>query len=347
MRSRETVVLGLALPLLSGTGACVSKPRIALDLAQTCRARVDDPRVRWEFTESQNERQESDRWCAGVGSPLIAPGAATAEVADTSLLVATWNTHVGAGDLTNFVSDVRSGRFTEGRAVSDFVLLLQEVHRRGGNVPLRLPEGAKAAHAVRHGSPDHPDADIGTAAGDLGLSLFYIPSMRNGADTSEDRGNAIVSTLPLDDYEGIELPLERQRRVALAATVHAQVNQSSLRLRVVSAHLSNAVGHHLWIFSGFGRARQARALAKVLTERPIVVGGDFNTWFGSWDRAYRELARALNTPPGDHHPTFWLLRLDQFFVCLPHGWQVTVRRADHRYGSDHYPLIARIVVPSV
>lgn len=347
MRGRETVVLGLALPLLSGAGACVSKPRIALDLAQTCRARVDDARVRWEFTESENERRESDRWCAAVGSPVIAPGAPTAEVADTSLLVATWNTHVGAGDLTNFVSDVRSGRFTDGRAVSDFVLLLQEVHRRGGNIPRRLPEGARAAGAVRHGSPAHPDADIGTAARELGLALFYIPSMRNGADTFEDRGNAILSTRPLHDYEGIELPLERQRRVALAATVHPQGDESPLRLRVVSAHLSNVVGHHLWIFSGFGRARQARALAKVLTERPIVVGGDFNTWFGSWDRAYRELARALDTPPGDHRSTFWLLRLDQFFVCLPHGWQATVRRADRRYGSDHYPLIARIAVPGI
>ena len=143
------------------------------------------------------------------------------------------------------------------------------------------------------------------------------------------------------------MPLERQRRVALAATVNAQVDEIPVRLRVVSAHLSNFVGHHLWIFSGLGRARQARALAKVLTERPIVVGGDFNTWFGSWDQAYRELSRALKTPPGDHRPTFWLLRLDQFFVCLPHGWQVTVRRADRRYGSDHYPLIARIAVPGV
>ena len=175
-----------------------------------------------EVHRKAERRGESDRWCAGVGSPVIAPGAATAEVASTSLLVVTWNTHVGAGDLTNFVSDLRSGRFTEGRAVSDFVLAVAGGPSTWRQCPLRLPEGAKAAHAVRHGSPDHPETDItGTAARELGLALFYLPSMRNGADTLEDRGNAILSTLPLDDYEGIELPLERQRRVALAATVHA------------------------------------------------------------------------------------------------------------------------------
>jgi endonuclease/exonuclease/phosphatase family metal-dependent hydrolase len=347
MSRREALVLGVALPLLSGASACVSNHRVAIDLPQTCRARFDDASVRWEFAGNPNERRDSDRWCAGVGVPTISAGASIDEVAEPALIVVTWNTHVGAGNLTQFIGDLQSGRFTDGRRVDDFVLLLQEVYRRGDKIPVPLPEGAKAARAAHHGSPDRPAGEIGAAAAALGLALFYAPSMRNGANIPEDRGNAILSTLPLDDYAGIELPLERQRRVAVAATVNAKVDETPVRLRVVSAHLSNFVGHHLWIFSGWGRARQARALAAVLTERPIVMGGDFNTWFGSWDAAYRELARVLESPPGDHRSTFWLLRLDHFFVCLPHGWQVTVRRADNRYGSDHYPVIARIVVPRV
>ena len=39
------------------------------------------------------------------------------------------------------------------------------------------------------------------------------------ASLTEDRGNAILSTLPLSDLTAIELPLESQRRVALQATV--------------------------------------------------------------------------------------------------------------------------------
>jgi endonuclease/exonuclease/phosphatase family metal-dependent hydrolase len=148
--------------------------------------------------------------------------------------------------------------------------------------------------------------------------------------------------LPLEDLTGIELPHERQRRVAVAATIRGGPVDEPLDLRVVSAHLSNAVAHHLWIFSSFGRARQARALVRTLTDRPLVIGGDFNTWFGSWDRAYRELAHAFDAPRGDDRPTFWILRLDHFFLCLPPEWHVTIHRAESRYGSDHYPLIARI-----
>ena len=51
--------------------------------------------------------------------------------------------------------------------------------------------------------------------------MLYAPSMRNGesAGGGEDRGNAIVSTLPLADPTVIELPLERQRRVVVAASI--------------------------------------------------------------------------------------------------------------------------------
>jgi hypothetical protein len=41
--------------------------------------------------------------------------------------------------------------------------------------------------------------------------------MRNGG-VDEDRGNAILATLPLRDVAAIELPLVRERRVAVAAS---------------------------------------------------------------------------------------------------------------------------------
>ena len=105
----------------------------------------------------------------------------------------------------------------------------------------------------------------------------------------EDRGNAILSTLPLHDYAGIELPLERQRRVALAATVNAQINgQESLSVcawcqrtyrtssGTISPDLLGAGPRPSGSRPGEGPDQAAKR----------VVGGDFNTWFGSWDQAY-------------------------------------------------------------
>jgi endonuclease/exonuclease/phosphatase family metal-dependent hydrolase len=174
--------------------------------------------------------------------------------------------------------------------------------------------------------------------------------MRNGnsADPPEDRGNAILSTMPLTDYEAIELPLERQRRVAVEAAVRvAAPSGRTMSVRVASVHLTNTVAHHLWVFSEAGRWRQARALARTIENGPILLGGDFNTWFGSWDAAYREMARHADTPVrADDRSTFLFLRLDHFFQRLPPGWDFTFRRAENRYGSDHYPLVGELRLPA-
>jgi endonuclease/exonuclease/phosphatase family metal-dependent hydrolase len=340
-------LLGVLLPLLVGAGACVSTRRLAIEsLPQSCLAGAPTQNVRWRFTGTPHDRQESRRWCAAVGPPVVTTTRTTAQVWPETLTVVTWNTHVGSGDVSSFVNDLREGKVTGGRPVHAFVLLLQEVYREGTAVPARVPPGARTAGEIRHLSTGPHDRDIEATARTLGLALFYAPSMRNGttAATAEDRGNAILSTLPIDDCVAIELPLERQRRVAVAATLKAEFpDGQSLTLRVVSAHLTNMVAHHGWVFAEPGRARQARALADVLDDAAIMLGGDFNTWFGRWDAAYRELAGQFNTAMGgDRRPTFSHLRLDHLFFRLPAGWAVTVRRADHRYGSDHFPLLAEL-----
>jgi endonuclease/exonuclease/phosphatase family metal-dependent hydrolase len=256
------------------------------------------------------------------------------------LTLVAWNTHVGAGDIHRIVSDLRAGRLTAGRPVNAFVLLLQEVLRESDRVPASVPDGAKVASSIGRADPSREIERVSRA---LGLRLFYVPSMRNGNNPGrrQDRGNAILSTEPLEELTAIELPLERQRRVALAATVALRQSDGRVvRLRLVSVHLTNMVGHHAWLLSEAGRVRQARALARTIDNQTIVLGGDFNTWFGAWDGAYRELARRTQPPEQvDRRPTFALLRLDHFFTRLPDGWHFTVRRADDRYGSDHYPLI--------
>jgi endonuclease/exonuclease/phosphatase family metal-dependent hydrolase len=103
----------------------------------------------------------------------------------------------------------------------------------------------------------------------------------------------------------------------------------------------------MWILAEPGRGRQARSLAAALDDgRPTVVGGDLNSWFGFHDSAYKELARRFpRLDVRDRRPTFGPLRLDHMFFRLPDGWRVEMHRADDRFGSDHYPLIAIVTIP--
>lgn len=265
-------------------------------------------------------------------------------------VLATWNMHVGAGDLDHLVGDVRSGRLTGGVPVTQFVLLLQEAYRAGADVPGHGVTGALLWAAAQQpprleGARD----DIVAAARRLGVHAVYIPSMRNGAPpaTNEDRGNAVVSTVPLASVTAIELPLERQRRVAIEAELGVRAAGGNVPLTIADTHFTNMVMHHLWLLSESGRLRQARALARVLPRTgALVIGGDFNAWFGFHDAAYRELTALAHPAPGqDRRATFGPMRLDHLLFRLPEGWRVTVRRADQRYGSDHYPLVALVEPP--
>ena len=77
-----------------------------------------------------------------------------------------------------------------------------------------------------------PTQDVVEVARTLRWNLRYVPSMRNGPQRS-DRGNAILTPLPLGPAEGIELPFALQRRVAVGAK--ATVGGHALSL--LSAHL--------------------------------------------------------------------------------------------------------------
>ncbi len=227
------------------------------------------------------------------------------------------------------------------------MLLLQEVYRRGSSVPKLLEAGAAFARRLGGATDGTQGSDVDAIAGALGMRAYYVPSMRNGGpDSDEDRGNAILSNVPLERLTAVELPFEKQRRVAVAADVVGTASDGSpWRLRVVSAHLDNAVPRRGWVASEYGRGRQARALVDFLREEhAAVLAGDFNTWFGFSDQAYLETALAFpQTVATDRRPTFrGLLRLDHVFYRVPATWPRTLRRADDRFGSDHSPLIGTI-----
>jgi endonuclease/exonuclease/phosphatase family metal-dependent hydrolase len=196
---------------------------------------------------------------------------------------------------------------------------------------------------------------VETARG-LGLSLRYAPSMRNSVSRS-DRGNAILSSLPLEEAHAFELPLVLQRRVAVTATVRV----GGARLRLVSAHLDpRGPPGHRWLGAA-GRELQARYLLSSVTDDTVVLGADLNLGRGRYERAWRLLGEAgftFGVPPSlpRWRHTFHALPrliLDYLLIRDRHGTTVResrIHRLDEHprdrgsrvFGSDHHPLLARI-----
>jgi endonuclease/exonuclease/phosphatase family metal-dependent hydrolase len=311
--------------------------------------------VRWLLPPADGSRL--DAWCAAVGPALVwnSPAADTRERVD-SLLAVSWNVRVGGGDLELFTRQLRSGVLTGGGPVRHFVILLQETFRHDDAMPA-MNGATRGAPRIARSPPAGERLPIDEAARDLGLSVAYVPSMRNGAlngDTGgEDRGNAIVSTLPLHEVMALELPVVRQRRVAVAAVVRGRTSAGTAwELQVASAHLENRGGPDL---AGVqGRAAQAEWLVQSLPPaRAAVLGADLNTWVsGDRESAARLLmpyypATPVAHPPGPTHVSHLILRgrLDYLFARVQGGRMTSYERVPALYGSDHYPLLAWIHLP--
>jgi endonuclease/exonuclease/phosphatase family metal-dependent hydrolase len=327
---------------LVGAAACARMPPPAMAPARSGSCRSAD--VHWIGPADAGNRTRLDSWCAGVGQPAVFHASGnSAAIAIEDVVFVSWNVHVGNGDLESFVSDLRAGRLTGGRSVDHFVLLLQEAVRSGADVP-PFGAGASTARAIAAHGPH--ETDIVTLARDLGLSLLYIPSMRNGADAdgpAADRGSAILSTLSLDDPVAIELPGERQRRVAIFATLGA-VSSAGQSVSVGVVHL-DALGApgRLWVFgTPFMRELQARSLESLLPARALVVGADLNTWHGAGEPAPRRIAQALGTPVAQPGKDSSARVLDYLFFRLPGHLAAEYSTAKEKYGSDHHPLVGWI-----
>jgi endonuclease/exonuclease/phosphatase family metal-dependent hydrolase len=297
-----------------------------------------DP-IAWHEPALVSDRERIGRWRDAVGSPLIMP-AATPLAASDRLTLVSWNIALDGGDIVRAVRDVQLAAPN-----TPIILLLQEAFRSGDDIPA---SPVAAAFAGFLGSSKQA-REIDDVARALGFSLYYVPSMRNGAPGihREDRGNAILSSVPLEGLTAIELPFERQRRVALSAQIRGVTSRGEpWQLRLATAHLDNMAGlSRGWIGAEYGRTRQARGLRDALRgDDPLVLAGDFNTWFGFSDTVYLETLRDYpQTRLTDTRRTFrGLLRLDHVFYRLPEGWSAEVRRAESSYGSDHHPLIATI-----
>ncbi len=273
-----------------------------------------------------------------------------------SLAVVVWNVNAGGGDLLDFIDNELNLACEPGGPRSrpqfnNFVLLLQEARRWSDEVPDVPAEAIKPWRVAPDPWPGE-FTDIVEIARRCGLALVYVPSMRNGPDETqgkrEDRGNAILSTLPLSDFVAIDLPFEGSRRVAVAATVRSGDGD---RLRLANLHFS--VSSSLFrIFVSGNSTRLREALGLVETLRMLeesrgevesiatTAAGDVNT-YSAQETALRALWKSFpESPAWDGKPTRGTFPTDHVFfrngpmsrIELVDG---SYRRIDGSYFSDH------------
>ena len=318
-------------------GACASR-RTERSPTVSPRCTVE-PGAHVSWDRPATTRGELDAWCAAVGPPVVVSSPAPRKQI-ARLVVLSWNVHVGGGDLAALATLLKKER-AQLDGETGLVLLLQEAFRAGAQVG-DAPRGAPVPDAIR---PKRPSDDIVQVAAQLGMSAFYVPSMRNGRsrdiDEQEDRGSAIVSTEPLSDLTAIELPMARQRRVAVMATVTPR-NSVAAPLRLVSTHFD------IVVFGG-GAVRQAQHLAQRITtlnapRLPLIIGADANPIRG-FDHgtvtALDGIAPVLRRC-GTGRTSAWLARSDFIFSDVPQPFVSSCETLDDRYGSDHRPIVMTI-----
>jgi len=307
----------------------------------TCLHTVEDVTwLRWE-----ENRQTLDLWCQTVGPPVLVP-AASRSGGNVRLLIVSWNVAVGGAEVEKLLAPLLNDA---SKAGAGLVLLLQETFRGGVQVPDTYPDDVRVPSAIR---PNRPALDVVGIAERFGLSVAYVPSMRNGAatalETREDRGNAVLSTETLSDIRAIELPFGKQRRVAVAATVTLRSTATSIR--VVTTHFD----------TNGARVAQAEALGQriaALGDLPLIVAGDFNARRGFKDDAVAAIRdrialescgtnRTNRWPVRLDVPLFFLVgRLDYLFSTLDAGVTRTCQTLKDAYGSDHLPVLLDAQVP--
>lgn len=270
--------------------------------------------------------------------------------AAAGLAVVSWNVWMGRGRLLEVVDRLRSGRLGVPGDLTP-VLLIQEAFRSDDTIPARSNGFAARELVTRL----RPRQDIVDVARRLGWNLRYVPSMRNGAERS-DRGNAVLTPLPLGPAEPVELPFALQRRVA----VGARAEVAGRPLRFLSAHLDprGPVGYK-WLGAAARGNQMARLLAD-LEDPTVVLGADLNLGRGRAERAWRLLMEQgfeHGVPPAlpDWRHTYHSLPrlvIDYVLVRNRAGAirSCRVRRVDEDpadrgpdvFGSDHHPLVAQV-----
>lgn len=334
--------------------------------------RSEAPPVTWYSHPSSEDKVSNSAWCEALGPPTVIhqPHENLLSSPADTITFGTWNIWVGGGALRDFLAaelalacDAKGPRPLPG--FKPFVLLLQEAHQRSLLVP-EVPDDGPVPWRTGPERRASDAQDVEEVAGICGLALAYIPSSRNGWESigawGEDKGNAILSSLPLEDVVAIELPFEAGRKVAVGAVVRVPRNpgpergsQSPTEISVVSVHLDVASTLVRTLKTGNRtRVRQAEGLLEALEIHgwgmgPSLVGGDFNTW-SSRDAALKAMVRNYpQSPLVTSRTTRGPFPADHLFFRAGEGGPFSLVPSSYRvlgsgYGSDHQARLLRISV---
>jgi endonuclease/exonuclease/phosphatase family metal-dependent hydrolase len=346
----------LAVAVGTGLAACVPSHRMTPDLAPG-RSCPDVGEHSWFFPEAAGDQARLDDWCRTVGPPVVTsePRANFGDLqASSGLTVISWNVDVGGGDVLAFL-EAELGLTCDGSAsrlapgMTHFGLLVQEAFRRSDEIPVS-PDGSTIPRAVAEDERPGDRLDAVSVAARCGLSLVYAAAARNGSEARdglrEDKGVAILATLPLERLRFVELPYEAARRVAVVATVR---DASGRGLRLANVHLISVAGPSRVLTTGNGsRLRQGLAAADALDQGEVatLLAGDFNTW-SSRETTLRRLREEFpDSPPplgsathGAFPTDHILFRAGPDDVGLVEG---SYTRLDASYHSDHHPIRVEI-----
>ena len=353
--------LVLVSSLAAGLAACMPSHRMTPDVAPG-RSCPDVSEHAWYVPEAEGDQSRLEDWCLTVGPPVVIhepPGGFGELMPGEVFTVVSWNVDIGGGDVLSFVESelglTCAGR--ESELASDtphFALLVQEAFRRSNDIP-DAPAGSTVPRAVAESTRPGERLDVLAVAERCGLSLVYAAAARNGSEPRdglrEDKGVAILATLPLEDVFFIELPYEAARRVAVSATVR---DARGRRLRLANLHLISMAGPSRALTTGNGsRLRQGQAASEALAQgeaggEPIatMLAGDFNTWSSRETTLLRLREQFPDSPPpleeGTHgaFPTdHVLLRAGSRGITLGEN---SYSRLEESYYSDHHPIQVRV-----
>jgi len=317
--------------------------------------------LRWFRSEEARDRRLGSAWCETVGEPAIelaVDAGLPAWPQDAPLTVVGWNIAIGGADMLRFLDERMQLRCLEsGPEVQEgfvpFVLLLQEVYRKSDELPF-VESSENIPWVIQPEERTFEDLDVEELARRCGLSLVYVPSARNGPDTDErpgeDKGNAILASVPLLEPVAIDLPHEGGRKVAVAATVRSPDGRS---VRLVTLHLDVASTLVRTLLTGNQtRVRQGSGIISALeildrgapADAATVVGGDFNTWAGNESILQHMRVAFPDSPPWDGQPTRGPFTTDHIFFRRAGSEAMEVQRYDRIEDAFHSDHQARVLV---
>ena len=149
----------------------------------------------------------------------------------------------------------------------------------------------------------------------------------------------------------IELPFERERRVAISADIAGTTTAGTpWRIRLVNLHLDARSSWRKSPSQLRSRSRRGRCSGCskrcATTTRYAVLGGDFNSWVGGADEPAVRMPQERRLRPRDAAPRVHLEPAagssESSTTCsigFPPARRPDTREIEDAYGSDHRPLL--------